>query len=65
MNLFSIVSSRYYRPRMRGLETQVFTLSLALTTTYVVLFYSRKKMPFKFKVLDHLDLVKVYELIIK
>lgn len=40
---------RYYRPRMRGLETQVFTLSLALTTTYVVLFYSRKKMPFKFK----------------
>lgn len=40
---------RYYSPRMRGLETQVFTISLAITTTYVVLFYSRKKMPFKFK----------------
>ncbi|XP_078361306.1 uncharacterized protein LOC144645613 isoform X2 [Oculina patagonica] len=41
---------RYYRPRMKGLETQVFTISLSITTTFIVLFYKRKKMPFKFKV---------------
>ncbi|KAL9980496.1 hypothetical protein ACROYT_G009096 [Oculina patagonica] len=40
---------RYYRPRMKGLETQVFTISLSITTTFIVLFYKRKKMPFKFK----------------
>lgn len=40
---------RYYSPRMRGLEVQVFTITLSITTTFIVLFYKRKKMPFKFK----------------
>lgn len=43
---------RYYSPRMKGLEIQVFTISLSLTSTFTVLFYKRKKMPFKFKVLN-------------
>jgi len=34
---------------MKGLETQVFTITLSITTTFIVLFYKRKKMPFKFK----------------
>lgn len=40
---------RYYSPRMKGLEIQVFTITLSLTSTFTVLFYKRKKMPFKFK----------------
>lgn len=40
---------RYYSPRMRGLEVQVFSITLSITTTFVVLFYKRRKMPFKFK----------------
>ncbi len=40
---------------MKGLETQVFTISLSITTTFIVLFYKRKKMPFKFKVSDKMQ----------
>lgn len=40
---------RSYKPRMKGLETQVFTITLSITATFMVLFYKRRKMPFKFK----------------
>ena len=36
---------------MKGLETQVFTITLSITATFMVLFYKRRKMPFKFKVI--------------
>lgn len=37
---------------MKGLETQVFTITLSITATFMVLFYKRRKMPFKFKVIN-------------
>jgi len=40
---------RYYSSRMTGLELQVSTLTLSGTTILIVLFYSRRKLPFKFK----------------
>jgi len=49
--MFEIYHNRYYSPRMKGLEIQVFTITLSLTSTFTVLFYKRKKMPFKFKVI--------------
>lgn len=41
---------RYYPSRMSGMELQVSTLALCGTNILMVLFYNRKRMPFKFKV---------------
>lgn len=40
---------RYYPSRMSGMELQVSTLALCGTNILMVLFYNRKRMPFKFK----------------
>lgn len=40
---------RYYSSRMSGLELQVSALALSCTNILMVLFYKRRRLPFKFK----------------
>ncbi|XP_066930762.1 uncharacterized protein [Clytia hemisphaerica] len=40
---------RYYSSRMSGLELQVSALALSCTNILMVMFYKRRRLPFKFK----------------
>ncbi|XP_032225545.2 uncharacterized protein LOC5501320 isoform X1 [Nematostella vectensis] len=40
---------RYFLSRNAGLEVQVVFIALTFTSVFIVLFYERKKLPFKFK----------------
>ncbi|EDO30519.1 predicted protein [Nematostella vectensis] len=50
---------RYFLSRNAGLEVQVVFIALTFTSVFIVLFYERKKLPFKFKrvTLKSLDLI--------
>jgi len=40
---------RYYHSRLTGLELQISSLAFAVTMILMVLFYKRRRLPFKFK----------------
>lgn len=42
-------SWKYYSSRTSGLELQVFTITLSVSLIFMVIFYTRRKMPFKLK----------------
>lgn len=44
-----VFSWKYYSSRNNGLDLQVFTLTLSTSAIFMVIFYTRRKMPFKLK----------------
>ena len=46
----SVLSIRYFSSRMNGLQLQVSSIALSATVIFMVIFHTRKKLPFKFKV---------------